>query len=484
MKPEMRPSKRGPRGEAVSDVVEVTRDDNASNLCQESTSKTEASRPSPSAVVRPEPSDSPQPRPSNEERPVALASDNFNRLTGSPWSGETRDRCAGSFLADSGMAACPHQPRKGMIWGWMCNANQWLWEMGKKANSSLVTCVAKVFGWNLTQQIRIWSRKGYDGDLKACSRRFLVSPTLMVCLWFALYADAVAILSGLPLIFSFEHSHRAGEIESLYTSNPQPSASPSSATVANDRSVTSANNAQESQGKSRSTLQSIQDLATQMLDPFKTLWKADLGVMATGLAIVQAALGLIFLWEIPAGKSLASLPGEFFRLRPISFSLFLLLDLGLGLLAGMRGYELGTGSSPWIPTVISSVVGIVMPWVDAYLLHLFLECSSDFFGPASAAVLRSLVFLSAFATVLAWALIVAVENLGVAAAFVLGNVLCGGSIVFLSTAEIFGDFVRAAYQWISGEGGSGRKRLPALVFERDDYEKASGPHVTSDSLSR
>ncbi len=87
MKPEMRPSKRGPRGEAVSDVVEVTRDDNASNLCQESTSKTEASRPSPSAVVRPEPSDSPQPRPSNEERPVALASDNFNRLTGSPWSG-------------------------------------------------------------------------------------------------------------------------------------------------------------------------------------------------------------------------------------------------------------------------------------------------------------------------------------------------------------------------------------------------------------
>ncbi len=175
------------------------------------------------------------------------------------------------------MAACPHQPRKGMIWSWMCNANQWLWEMGKKANSSLVTCVAKVFGWNLTQQIRIWSRKGYDGDLKACSRRFLVSPTLMVCLWFALYADAVAILSGLPLIFSFEHSHRAGEIESLYTSNPQPSASPSSATVANDRSVTSANNAQESQGKSRSTLQSIQDLATRCLIRSRPYGKPILG---------------------------------------------------------------------------------------------------------------------------------------------------------------------------------------------------------------
>ena len=452
-----------PEAEAASDIVEVIRDDGAATGCQELWQRAaigQSAHPSPRVPVRSEDGTALKPQSAgNEEQPSSIASQTVKHVSGSMflWVLIT----VVPFLFWLVLAWLPDRTggARKALWGWLSKANQWLWGYGPKAKGSVVNCRERVFDWSGGQQSRIWRRRGHEGDLKGLCRKAFACPFLLVFFWFALYADAMAILSGLPLIFSSGHSQQVGAIGSLYAADPESAGSPSKA--ANESAGVQSRGTEESQGTSRYIFLRIKSVATLVLNPFKKVWEGtDLGFMAIGLAAVQAALGLVFLWEIPTEQSLANRPREFLGQRPIPFSCFLVFDLGLGLLAGYRGFELGTGESIWMPAALSCVIGLVMPWIEAYMLHLFFECASDWLGPVTAFVLGALMLASACISVLAWSLILAVVGTMAGVIFILCNVLLGLPIVLLWTAEVFGDFVRAVHQWISGEGRPGHKRAP------------------------
>jgi hypothetical protein len=276
-------------------------------------------------------------------------------------------------------------------------------------------------------------------------------------MWFGLYADSVAILSGLPLIVpadiltSSQHAQPLGEIGSLFAAaSPTPLAN---AAPARNTPEAERRGAAESRGTPSGVFGKVESFARFVLNPFVKLWQqTNLGFMSIGLAFTQAGLGLMCLRGTPPGKAVSKKPMEFFRERRIPFLVFVALDLGLGTLAAFRAYERGSGDAIWAPTALSCLIGLVMPFIQAYMLHLFSEDFSAFCGPISTVASSLIVFLVACLALTVWAGLLAAAFMVAGAFLAAGILLFGLLIVYLWSVETWGEFLRKLTSWRRRKG--------------------------------
>ena len=124
----------------------------------------------------------------------------------------------------------------------------------------------------------------------------------------------------------------------------------------------------------------IAQVSAFLIRPFDSLWRTELGPMAIGLAALQGALGLVLFWKMGISV-LRVTPLLMARERPLPFAVFLLLDVVIALLAGIRGFAITSNS--WSGALLSASLGLTMPWAMAYSLHFIVEAPSALLGLAT-----------------------------------------------------------------------------------------------------
>jgi hypothetical protein len=117
------------------------------------------------------------------------------------------------------------------------------------------------------------------------------------------------------------------------------------------------------------------------------LLRHGLWFIALGLAALQAAGGVILLWDFRGVEPLEITPWGLLRKRPMPFLCFIVLNIALAMLAGLGGAEFSPGSIAWaIPASIAAALALVLPWLATYMLHYLLQSASECLGPVTAIV--------------------------------------------------------------------------------------------------
>lgn len=298
----------------------------------------------------------------------------------------------------------------------------------------LIRSVRFLWGW-VVGRVKpcaemIWRVKGCGGTLRQFALKVVVIPVLSVAFISALLAGSRAVVLGLDLIFGVGESQTSDAQDDTILGNILMAHGEASAAQA--WPVTS----------SKPAVHPIQDLIRNFGRSFGTVWAEKLGFMAIGLAGLQGACGLVLLWGSSTDEAVRIRPLHLLKERPLLTGCFVVLDFALALLAANRGYELSQGANWLTPSLISGLLGIVLPWVMALTLHFAIECAADCLSIAEWAALLAGLGLVMIIALLAWVLISLGVVCIVAIAFGGYFLLLAALWVFVQFAKLWGDFVR------------------------------------------
>jgi hypothetical protein len=299
----------------------------------------------------------------------------------------------------------------------------------------LAASVAGCWRWLLDRWLRcarpVWQAKGFAGNLQQFALRLILVAPLQLAMVFALYADASMIVRGLNPIFGIESRRSAGDaagsgfVGSLLGLGGKPAPRDAALEVP------------PAAGFARQVFD-------QLKTGFATLWKEEeLGFLAISLACLQAAMGVVLLWQMGLTQPLGLRLRTLWRERPLLTGCFLTLDLALGVLAACRGFQLSPEAmSGAAPAVVSGLLGIVTPLILAFTQHYAVECAADCLGVAKAVGLIAGLTALALAAISGWTVLLLVVLAVVGGGFALFFCFFVGASAFLLLARTMGELAR------------------------------------------
>lgn len=412
-----------PEADLRSEVVEVVRDDDADSGCDR-TAIGSTDRPEQAAArvgAGPGRSESDPSRLSNAEQTAPMARDPYQSSLAwvcLPWLIWVM------FLA---LAVRPEEAirmdrRLGVWVGWGTVMLRQLFDCTIDTCTRFVRFVVKK---TAAEMLRIWSSKG----LSVTGRGFLLSAlrgaALLPTVFLMTIADALAIRSGLVLVLPSAEASSA-ILDGVLTIAPQ------DVTVAAGTLTSS----------SGPTLGGL-------LAAVAPIWEGPVGLMALGLATVQAVIGIALLVGMDKNVSTSTPFSALWRLRPMPTILFVVLNMTLAFLAANRGYEHSPGEiSAVMPTALAFLLASVMPWLLAYALHLLFESTADVLAVVGAVVALVVMIVAALAVATGGSVALLAIVTVAAAVLVLsifGRLTAG---LFLWLAVVFGKAGRTMYRFV------------------------------------
>ena len=296
------------------------------------------------------------------------------------------------------------------------------------------------------------AKSGVTGDFKYLSLILLACIVLPVLFWFSLYCDAVAVRSAAPLVFPQDRSRTSAPVVLSNGTSIAPSSS-------NEEKPMAAGPESEAHPSHwTKILGLLGKIAMLVVSPFIELWGLPYGILSVGISAMQAAAGWMCYWRYPPEMALGKRLKELLNQRPIPFGVFLVLDIGVAILATFRGIEFGLGTNVWVPGPVAGAIGLVTPWIQALLLHLFLECTSDLLAMASAWGAGAGIIVVSFAGFLAGSGMVTLIGFSLVCPLASAALVLCLAYFFVWFAETIGERARAVAQWFRTLG-SGRRTL-------------------------
>jgi hypothetical protein len=427
-----------PEAEASSDLIDITRRDEAAANCSEGHADLRAVPTAPAA---------------NDGRAVKASLE----VTGRRSPGSIVEisestfviLIALAFVLFCAMAALPHRAQAGVHWlmGWCVTFARGVWFSFPRGWAWLSAYSRGLWTWCHDHIARNWSLRGYQGDHKGFALHMLRWPLLALLILPGLYTDAYAIRGGLTLILPTglsddAHTDRGG----LLVTKPSGSMPPPlpAVTAAEPRATSSYS------GALAAAIEKVQDW-----------WRRDRFLfMALGLSGLEAVFGMILLWGLGEQELLRLSPLALCRVHPMPMIFFVLLDFSMTLLAANRGFEYSPDTVGWaMPVTIAALIAFAMPWLLAYGLHFVMESFSACWGPLQALVIGVLVFVGGALGELGGVLALVVRQLlwvcGLAG-FGLISVI---AILFLLFAIAVGELIRLLFSGLNRPRGL--RELPA-----------------------
>ena len=406
-----------PEAEAASELIDVTRHDDAPSGCEEGEAGLRIEHSSASAAAA---------GPTNQP-PIASGR---STIAVEAWDSILRWVIVLGLILFSVMAALPHRAKEWVDWlmrwfvamarsVWGCFPEAWIW---------LTAYSKRVWAWCRGRVSENLDLRGYKGDYKGFALHMLQWPILVVLILPAIYTEAMLIRGGLTQI----QPASSGEVGAMS----------SSGLLATIKASTEGS-AQPSEPATTSATTGSSSRISSLIRTTQDLWQRDQFLfMALGLAALQAAFGVIVL----RGMGEEALRVSFvalLRARPLPVFFFLLLDSAMTLLAANRGFESSPDTVNWaMPTIIAAMIAAVMPWILAYVLHYAMESFSNCWGPLQALLIGMLLLIGGAVAQMAGVVVLLVKPVVWVVAFVCFGLVVILAVCFLLFACAVGEFLR------------------------------------------
>lgn len=115
--------------------------------------------------------------------------------------------------------------------------------------------------------------------------------------------------------------------------------------------------------------------------PVQQALQRQFGAIAIGLAALQGGFGVVLLLGMTRGDAVRLRLRPLLSDRPVSAACFLALDLTLAAMAAVRGYEFSPSGAPgMIATTVALAMALVAPWLLALIVHVLLDLTSECSG--------------------------------------------------------------------------------------------------------
>jgi hypothetical protein len=198
-----------------------------------------------------------------------------------------------------------------------------------------------------------------------------------------------------------------------------------------------------------------------LVQPVINLWNEPLGPAGLSLAVCHGAFAVVLY----AGRHRlqvlsASLP-RLFADRPMPLIGFVLLNVSLAVLAGYRAFQQSPDSTnPWAAAGIAFFIGLSIPWLMAYSVHVLTDATSDVAGITGSGATVAIIFTSTVVATTGVALATGIAALVVAATLALAIAAMGIGLFLVWTTSVFGELLTLLFTALRRAPTSSDRLLP------------------------